>query len=241
MNKLAPLFCVLFLAACSDNDNDAAADTTTPAPAPAPAPLTNASFEVAVTNLTLGQPLSPIAAVIHDDSYRAFRTGEPASAGLELLAEAGDNSGLLDEVQGAGETSGSAPVAPGASDLISVEIEGDDVTGMHLTVMTMLVNTNDAITGINGIDLSDMPVGSSRTLSTIAYDSGTEANSETAGTIPGPAGGGEGFNAIRDDIVDHVTAHAGVVTSQDGLMSSDLTQTHRWDNPVARFTITRTQ
>ena len=50
------------------------------------------------------------------------------------------------------------------------------------------------------------------------WDSGTEANSETAATIPGPAGGGEGFNATRDDS-DTVSFHSGVISQDDGLTS----------------------
>ena len=167
--------------------------------------------------------------------------GEAASAGLELLAEGGDNSGLLDEVEGRSELSGEGPVGPGASDTLELELDSDDTGGALLTVITMLVNTNDAFTGLNAIDLSGMAVGDSVTRMGIAYDAGTEANSEAAGTLPGPVDGGEGFNAARDDLNDQVTMHGGVVTRDDGLSSSALDQSHRFDNPVVRFTITRTQ
>ena len=40
---------------------------------------------------------------------------------------------------------------------------------------------------------------------------GTEANTETAATIPGL--GGEGTNLTRDDIIDRVRFHQGVVTN----------------------------
>ena len=84
-----------------------------------------------------------------------------------------------------------------------------------------------------------MAVGDAVTLRAIAYDSGTEANTETAATIPGPAGGGEGFNAARDDIADQVAMHSGVVGQDDGFATSDLTGQHRFDNPVAQVTIER--
>ena len=201
----------------------------------------NASFEVRIVNQTLGQPFSPIAALAHDANTGAFSVGQPASAGLELLAEAGDNSQFLADSGAASMVSGTAPVGPGGSDTLTLELNGNDVGAMQLTVMTMLVNTNDAITGINGANLGSMAVGDSVTYSTIAYDAGTEANSERAETIPGPAGGGEGINAARDDIRDQVTMHGGVVTIDDGLDSSGLLQLHRFDNPVARITVTRTQ
>lgn len=225
------------LVACSDSGGIA-----TPAPPePAPLPVTNAAFEVSVVNLTIGQPLSPLAVVAHDDSERIFTIGQAASAGLEVLAEGGDNSELLNEFSDAVTASGGDPVAPGSSDMVSLEIDGDDTAGLRLSVATMLVNTNDAITGLNSIDVSLLEVGDALTFNTVAYDSGTEANSEAPGTIPGPADGGEGLNTERDDIADQVTMHGGVVTADDGLMGSVLNQTHRFDNPVARLRITRTQ
>ena len=72
-----------------------------------------------------------------------------------------------------------------------------------------------------------------------AHHSGTEANTESAGTMPGPADNGEGFNSARDDLADEVRMHSGVVTSDDGLSGSVLTQEHRWDNPTVRVVITR--
>jgi len=72
----------------------------------------------------------------------------------------------------------------------------------------------------------------------MAYDAGTEANSETAATIPGPAAGGEGYNSTRDDR-DTVGGHPGVISADDGLTGSALDASHRFDNPVARITITR--
>lgn len=238
MKRLSTSLFLLLLAACSDSDN-------TPAPVappePPPPPPPSASFEVSGINLTTGQPLSPLAVIAHDDSFRAFMVGAAASNGLEVLAEGGDNSALLDEVEGRAEASGSDPVGPGASDLITLELDNDSTADTFITVMTMLVNTNDAFTGVNALDISGMSVGDRVVRDAIAYDSGTEANSEAAGTIPGPADGGEGFNAARDDIADQVTMHGGVVTQDDGLSGSTLNQNHRFDNPVARFVITRTQ
>ena len=82
-------------------------------------------------------------------------------------------------------------------------------------------------------------MGESLRITAPAYDAGTEANSERAAGIPGPAAGGEGFNAVRDD-EDFVRGHSGVVSSQDGLDDSVLTGAHRWDNPVFSLVVTRT-
>ncbi len=228
------------LAGCSDSNTLDIPPAPAPDPDP-PAPAPSAVFEVRSINLTTGQPLSPIAVMAHGDDIRPFTIGEPASEGLELLAEGGDNSGLLDEIDSRAELSGEGPIGPGASETLTLELDSDDISATRLSVITMLVNTNDVITGLNGMDVSAMAVGDTRVINAVAYDSGTEANTEAAGTIPGPADGGEGFNAVRDDVADQVTMHGGVVTADDGLSTSVLNQTHRFDNPVARFVVTRTQ
>jgi hypothetical protein len=104
----------------------------------------------------------------------------------------------------------------------------------------MLVNTNDAFSGFNAMDIANLEVGESISLRTGSYDAGTEKNSESMASIPGPAAGGEGYNEARDD-VDFVAMHPGVVSMDDGLMSSALTQAHRFDNPTLAITFTRTE
>jgi hypothetical protein len=86
--------------------------------------------------------------------------------------------------------------------------------------------------------LSGLSVGDTWSAYTSVYDAGTESNSEAQGTIPGPADGGTGFEAERDD-VDFVGMHSGVVSMDDGLATSVLTQAHRFDNPAAYIVITR--
>ena len=132
-----------------------------------------------------------------------------------------------------------SPIGPAGSETVSLTMDQNVIGIMTISVSTMLVNTNDAITGINAVPIGDMQVGDSVSLRTIAYDAGTEANTEQAVHIPGPAGGGEGFNAARDDIADRVTMHTGVVGQDDGFVSSDLNGQHRFDNPVAQVTIVR--
>lgn len=221
----------LTLMACGSDDDDP--EPTPPAP---PVPV-NVSYEVTVTNLTNAQPLSPVAVVLHQEG-NLFMIGEAASVELETMAEGGDNSALLGLDVVEASASGAAPIGPGASETILVTIE--DVTDAKLSVATMLVNTNDAFSGLNALDLSQLAVGDVWSSRMRAYDSGTEANSEAAGTIPGPADNGTGFVAERDD-VDFVAAHPGVVTSSDNLSTSVLNSQHKFDNPVMSITVTRTE
>lgn len=231
--------CVAIVAAaCGSDSNGGVAG---PPPPPPPPPM--ASFEVTVTNLTNGQPLSPAAVIAHQSGYSVFTVGTAATTGLETLAEGGDNSALIAEAdadaQVMASASGAAPIGPAGSETITIDVLQSDLPGLSISVSTMLVNTNDAITGLNGASIADMMVGDSISWRTIAYDSGTESNTEAAAHIPGPAGGGEGFNAARDDLADRVTMHAGVVSQDDGFAVSDLTGQQRFDNPVAQVSIER--
>ncbi len=222
----------LMVSACSDNDND----LPEPTPPPEPEPMVY-QYDVSVTNLTYAQPISPVAVALHNEG-KFWEIGSPASVALETLAESGDNSALLAESNVLAGSGGAGVIMPGMSETISVSLE--DTAPQMLSVATMLVNTNDAFTGINAMDISNMAVGESISVRTRSYDSGTEKNSEQMATIPGPAGGGEGFNAARDD-VDFVAMHPGVVSVDDGLALSVLTQAHRFDNPTVSITITRTE
>ncbi len=51
-------------------------------------------------------------------------------------------------------------------------------------------------------------------------------------------GGGKGFNADRDD-VNVISFHRGVVTKDDGLVDSVLSEDHKFDNPIVKLSIRR--
>lgn len=224
----------LGLAACSDDEVIREKEVIVEVPAPVPDPV-SVSYQINVSNLTSSQPLSPIAVVLHQ-SGNLWKVGDVPSVELERLAEDGDNSGLL--TLGIAAASGAAAIEPGNNETISVTIH--DVTDAKLTVATMLVNTNDAFSGLNAWELSQLAVGDSWTTTASVFDAGTEVNSEAAGTMPGPADGGEGFNAMRND-TGYVAMHLGVVSVDDGLSSSILRVEHRFDNPAIRIIVKRTE
>lgn len=232
----------LILAGCSDTPEPVVVPPVVDTPPPPPA---MAKFEITVSNMTNAQPFSPVAVITHQSDYTVFEVGSPSTLGVELMAEGGDNSDLIDEavsnVNVLMAVSGAGPIPPAGAETVSLEMLESDLEGLLLSVSSMLVNTNDAITGLNRISLESMVAGDVVMMRSIAYDAGTEANSERAVHIPGPAGGGEGFNPARDDLVSVVTMHPGVVSSDDGLAISDLTDQHRFDNPVSQFRIERTE
>ena len=220
---------------------------------------TLATYTVKVINLTYSQPFSPAAVMMHEPGFQPFVDGEAASMGLEVLAEGGNPDDLiaeamassyyLDAVRGEGTPQRSEGTE---TTLIVPTLDTDN---LRLSLVTMLVDTNDAFTGLNAADISNMEVGDYRMFTAPSWDSGTEANTETAATIPGPAaqaagGGGAaaGFDAARDDVFDRVHFHPGVVTnanatdpSLEGLSDSVLSEGDRWDNPTARIVVQRTR
>lgn len=218
------------------------------------------AFNVTLTNLTHGQPMAPVAIIVHEPGYHVFMSGVAASEGLELLAEGGSPAQLIDEAKDAVQfldAVASADITgPGmTTEITTVLVPALDLDNVRLSLATMLVDTNDAFAGINAKDISNMAIGDSMTFTAPAWDAGTEANTETAASMPGPAAGaaggggaGAGFDATRDDIVNAVRIHAGVVTnmnaadaSLEGLSTSVLNQSDRFDNPAARIVITRTR
>jgi len=141
-----------------------------------------------------------------------------------------------------GAVGGSGAIAPGASEVFELSAAEDALGTLSLSVLSMLVNTNDAVVAVNNQSLASMAINETLNFYALSYDAGTEANTEAADTIPGPAAAGgvrEGFNAARDDIHDKVSIHAGVVTQADGLSTSVLSETHRWDHPSVKVSVVR--
>tara|TARA_R110001592_G_C13189487_1_gene752218 strand:+ start:10163 stop:10828 length:666 start_codon:yes stop_codon:yes gene_type:complete len=219
MVKILTLFVAsTFLMACSDDKH-----------------VAKVAYEVEIVNLTHNQPFSPLALRAHGASYAAWTIGESASLGIEQIAESGDNSEFLGSASSKKSASGTGIIAPGETAVIDLNSK---VTDLYLTAVTMLVNTNDAFAGITGLNLSSLQVGDNTVVYLPVYDAGTEENDELAGTIPGPADGGTGFDVARND-VDFVAMHPGVVSADDGYADSVLGGSHKFDGPAAKLTITR--
>jgi hypothetical protein len=221
------------LVGCNDNDNDSTPEVIV---TPVPTPM-EYSYSITLTNLTYAQPLSPIAVALHGDT-KMWEVGQAASVELEKLAEGGDNSDFISLATNMATTTSEGPVLPGSS--VTLEVTTTESMASYLTVATMLVNTNDAFSGLTGVDISTLELDQEKSWRLNVYDAGTEKNNEASGTIPGPADGGVGYDATRDDI-DVVGYHSGVVSKDDGLSNSILTQAHRFDNPAVKLTITRTK
>lgn len=231
---------IVVFSGCSDSDD--------PDPDPAVTlPITSmATFSVMVTNITNGQPLTPLAVIAHHENYSPWQLGSAATVGLEMLAESGSPVAYLAEADGSDDvlktaSSTNGPFAPGATETVMITVM--EASDLEISVAAMLAKTNDAFAGLSKVAVGSMAVGDSTTLLARAYDAGTELNTETAGTIPAPVLDGDppgiGFDMERNDIGNFISVSAGVVTKDDGFTTSDLLEIHRWLGPVAKVTITR--
>lgn len=142
-----------------------------------------ATFDVTITNLTRGQIFSPPVLATHAPSAAIFQPGAPASMELQLLAEDGDNGPLAALLGGAADVfdvqAAGAPIMPGSSATFTITA---DTTNPLFSMAGMLISTNDAFVGLDGVRL---PLRGERFLAE-AYDAGTEFNSEDCAFIPGP-------------------------------------------------------
>ena len=187
------------------------------------------SYEVRVTNLTRGQILSPPLVVFHARSTGIFTPGRKATPEMAALAEDADASGLMDALDADAEVTayvlGDGVVLPGQTATFMV----DAADAERLSVVSMLVSTNDAFMGLDGYDLSDLMTRTS--VAVPAYDAGSERNSEECAFVPGPPCGNGGVRN-RNGSEKFIHVHPGIRGDGD-LSKADLD----WRNPVARVLI----
>ncbi|WP_335902505.1 spondin domain-containing protein [Shewanella algae] len=209
-----------------------------------------AQLEININNLTHGNHFTPLLIAAHDGNSHLFQAGEPASSALQKMAEGGDISELQQAVTANNGVIVANPaaglLAPGAK-VEKVMLDSGALT--HLSLVAMLLPTNDAFVGLDGWEIPSTP--GSYTLYLNAYDAGTEANDEqiTGGGAPGvpgiPAapdgmGGQNGTGVMDDSSNDRVHIHPGLLgdTDPNGGISDVDSRIHRWLNPVAALVVT---
>jgi Spondin_N len=200
-------------------------------PAAGSSPSGDRTWEVTVTNLTRpgSQPLSPPLLVVHSNRADIWSVGDVASHPVAAIAEDANNApaeaafaqlaGVSDVFTGAG-----GPIPPGTSRTFTVQTSGKF---NRLSVLTMLVNTNDGFTGLDSQHLR----GRGDTYSTMAYDAGSEVNNELTGFIPGPCCN---HPFVRDPEGALIRMHEGI-TGRGDLSPA----TYGWSGPVARIQVSR--
>jgi hypothetical protein len=210
-----------------------------PARAGGTAPL---DYEVTITNLTSVQWFTPPVVASHLRSTGVFTVGSAASSGVQEVAENGNVPALVDELNTNSKVrdvvAGDAPLGPGQS--VSLTISG--TPGFSVSIVAMLICTNDGFTGVDSLRLP--PVGSVSVTSN-AYDAGTEINTEDLADIVPPC---QELNGVTDDMgspgtgmSDPELAEDGVIHQHAGITGvADLTvDAHGWTDPVAAIEVTR--
>jgi hypothetical protein len=212
------------------------------------------SFEVTFTDLTSGQPLTPAVTATHRGKAELFRVGEPASFGLKEIAENGNNAPMLTRL-GADDDVSDVVEAPGGP-LVPAGSPGDAMFGQSttftieaergarfLSLASMLICTNDGFTGVDSLKL---PARVGDTVETLAYDAGTEINTEDFANMVPPCQGLIGVSSGEPGtgVSDPALAEGGVIGHHAGIIGGAdlLPAVHGWDTnaPVARITLTAT-
>ena len=197
-----------------------------------------AKYRVTVTNITKGQILSPVVVASHLDSAPPFwALGEEASPELAMVAEDAMTTALTDKLGSMASvldvqtiTGAGGPIMPGES--ASVEVEA--IGGFRfVSAVGMLVTTNDAFVGVNGVRGPNL--GQAVVMSP-AYDAGSEANTEDCAHIPGPPCENVGVR-MTEGAEGYVHIHNGI----HGIGETLTSDAYDWHNPAARFVIERVQ
>jgi len=212
---------------------------------------TAADFNVEITNLTNGIWFTPFLVAAHPAGTDLFTVGQPASASLQATAEGGDISGLVSDLQAVGATIVENPAGGLLMPAMSAnsDLNTDGTSNVELSVIAMLLPTNDAFAGLNAITIPTDP--GTYVFDVPAYDAGTEANDEliTGGGAPGVAGipadpgaltGTGGTGAAIADANSNVHIHRNTLgdTNATGGVSDLDSTVHRWLNPVVRVVVT---
>ncbi len=206
--------------------------------------------DIEITNLTHAMHFTPLVITAHDSETSLFVAGEAASSELQAMAEGGDISGLESILSGTSASTASNPaaglLAPTSSTMVS---ELDTAENTHLSIVGMILPTNDGFVGLNGWEIPTTP--DTYTIYLNAYDAGTEVNDEivNGGGAPGAAGipvipgmdvttTASGVTNTEQNTLVHI--HRGNIgdTNTDGGASDLDSRVHRWLNPVAKVVVT---
>ncbi len=208
-------------------------------------------ISVKLTNLTNGLYFTPLLVSAHSKKVHFYKLGEAASESLQAMAEGGDISGLSADARNdhadVVENPAGGLLAPGQS--TSAQFKQLKHKNKYLSVMAMLLPTNDGFVGADAIKIPKK--SGTYTFYLNAYDAGTEANNEiingggAPGTpgipaAPGGDGGIGGSGVTTEETNQTVHVHRGIIGDDyaEGGRSDLDPVVHRWMNPVVKMEVT---
>ncbi|MBI1388994.1 MAG: hypothetical protein GC154_11155 [bacterium] len=175
-------------------------------------PMPNAiPYQFKMTSMTDGQPISPSAVTVHDPAFHVFMEGQPASPGIELLAESGSSKTLIGEMTPMPGVYQSTAIGDGGGPEQMGVIYGEP--GARVTIISMFGRTNDIFTGV--MDLPLPSPGGMVSMDTTTWDAGTEINTGMMADIPFYGGDGSpAENGVIAEIHDYT-----IIDDPDGQLN----------------------
>jgi hypothetical protein len=238
----AALAVSLFLFGCSQDSPTSPAPADPAAAAAAAADKSgghvdhgSARYEIVIENLTpatgpgASQPFSPPVVATHQRGMHIFRPGRFASEAVAQLAEDAVSGPLVEMLENSPHVQavamGGDVILPGGE--MRLEI-GASRARDRLSLVFMLVNTNDGFGGLDGVDL---PRHGARTYLVNGWDAGSELNTELTSDIPGPCCGSPLMGTDEHRRIRHHRGLTGAGELDPGL--------YGWRGPVAKVTLRR--
>ncbi len=196
------------------------------------------TYRITVENLMpargggASQVLSPSLVLVHDAGVDLFSVGQIANQSVIDVAE--DAIGATGVAAYSGNPGVGfvgflgSPIPPGQSQSFEVNAPA---RFHQLSLVTMLVSTNDGFTGLDAVRLGSR----SDAYMTQAYDAGSEQNDQLIASIPGPCCGDTGRHGAGESLP--IRHHAGILVGVGNLDPA----TWGWptESPVARITVER--
>ena len=183
------------------------------------------TYSVTITNATHGQVMTPALVIAHDSDFSLFSVGAAASAELAALAEDGNTQPLSDALAANPMVYAQAQgglLLPGQSTTVMIQARKRD----QISLAGMLASTNDAFYSVHNVSPKDRMM----MRHALAYDAGSEANSESCAHIPGPPCGNPHMRNT-DGAEGFVSIHAGI--HNQGMEGYLDAASHDWRGPVA--------
>lgn len=239
------LLAALVFAGCSDALTDV--EPEGPSAVAGSSSHAMAEYEVAVRNITTGQPFTPPLVATHNDNISMFSVGYKASTGIMQIAENGNLGPLMDVLNASSDVADVVvavagdppPVMPGQTVKFNISTK----PGKHyISFASMLICTND---GFTGLDSKMLPrhVGEEVGFALHGYDAGTEINTEDFADIVPPCQGLVGISSDDEGTGESNPALAenGVIKHHPGVQGGNdlVPYVHGWKNPVGKVRIRR--